>query len=165
MAEPTAAVAARIGPPNLNIYADYQSSGPSRRLPDPNVQVTITPPPPPPRSLYPDYSAEDAAAAPWKYTGYRVFSRWMAADQEFFIVRRFGALNTRVILALQDEITQLERVLDGIDMQYSRKAEDPRTNNGSFRFDPSDQRRELIHDILPGKLLKYSTCASFEGGC
>ncbi|MCJ1426678.1 hypothetical protein MMC29_004581 [Sticta canariensis] len=80
----------------------------------------------------------------------------MAADQEFFIVRRFGALNTRVILALQDEITQCEQKLDMIDIEYSRKAQHPSTNNGSFRFDPSDERRSLIHDTLLDKLLKYN---------
>lgn len=80
----------------------------------------------------------------------------MAADQEFFIVRRFGALNTRVILALQDEITQYEQRLDMIDMEYSRKAKDLSTNNGSFRFDPSNERREMIRAILPDKLLKYN---------
>lgn len=131
-------------PPRLNIPSPASQSVPNQ------------PPPSPPRALYPDYSAEDAAGAPWKYTGYRVFARWMAAEQELFIVRRFGALNTRVILALQDEITQFEQRLDMIDMEYSRKARDLSTNNGSFRSDQSEERRELIQDILPSKLLKYS---------
>lgn len=80
----------------------------------------------------------------------------MASDQAFFIVRRFGALNTRVILALQDEIAQLDQSLNALDEEYSRKARDDGTNNGSFRFDPSDERRELVQKILPEKLLKYS---------
>lgn len=126
----------------------------------PLANINNGPPPPPPRALYPDYSAQEAQGAPWKYAGYRVFSRWMAADQEFFIVRRFGALNTRVILALQDEITQHEQRLDMIDMEYSRKAKDLTTNNGSFRFDPSNERREIIRATLPDKLLKYSAWSS-----
>lgn len=56
------------------------------------------PPPPPPRRhrpYYPDYTKDDAGHFPWKYTGNRVFTRWVASDQAFSIVRRFGTLNTR----------------------------------------------------------------------
>jgi len=39
----------------------------------------------------------------------------MASDSAFMVVRRFGALNTRIALSLQDEIVQLEQELDDID--------------------------------------------------
>lgn len=118
--------------------------------------TTIAPPLPPPKTPYPDYDSHEAERVPWKYSGYRVFSRWVASDQAWFIVRRFGALNTRVILALQDEIVQLDQSLDEIDEELSRKAIDDSTNNGSFRYDPSNRRRDLILNTLPKKLLKYS---------
>lgn len=121
-----------------------------------NTTPANAPPPPPSRAPYPDYDDEEAASAPWKYAGYRVFSKWVASEQAFFIVRRFGALNTRVILALQDEIVQLEQTLNALDESFSRKEKDTSTNNGSFRYDPSVQRRELVQEILPGKLLRYS---------
>jgi hypothetical protein len=53
-------------------------------------------------------SATDEQKLPWKYIGHKVFSRWIASDQTFFVMRRFGALNARVALSLQDEIVELE---------------------------------------------------------
>jgi len=53
-------------------------------------------------------SAREKLGKPWKYIGCKVFSRWVASDSSFFILYRFGALNTRVALSLQDEIVQLE---------------------------------------------------------
>lgn len=53
--------------------------------------------------------------APWKYAGYRVFSRFMASDDAFLIVRRFGNLNARIALSLQDDIVLLEQQLDNLE--------------------------------------------------
>jgi hypothetical protein len=95
---------------------------------------------------------------PWKYVGYKVFSRWMASDRAFFIVRRFGALNARVALSLQDEIAELEEKLDFMDREYS-SPDRPDLNNGSLRDDPfveEGDRRQLVREILPQKLAKYS---------
>lgn len=96
---------------------------------------------------------------PWKYIGYKVFSRWMASDQTFFILRRFGALNARVALSLQDEIVELEEKLNFMDKEYS-STEWPDVNNGSFRDDPfaniQDDRGNLVRNTLPEKLAKYS---------
>ena len=133
--------------------------------------LSIPPPPPPPpppssqrqRAPYPDYDKATADESPWKYVGYRVFAKWMASEQTFFIVRRFGALNTRVILALQDEIVELEQQLNHLDEDYSRKdANENHTHNGSFRFDGFEDRRNLIQDILPEKLAKYSRTYSMK---
>jgi len=95
---------------------------------------------------------------PWKYVGYKVFSRWMASDQTFFIMRRFGALNARVALSLQDEIVELEEQLDFMDKEYS-SPDVADVNNGSFRDDPfigPGDRLDLVRNILPEKLAKYS---------
>jgi hypothetical protein len=62
--------------------------------------------------------------APWKYTGYRIFSRWMATDNDFLIVRRFGNLNARIILSMQDDIVQLEEQLNLIHKAVSGKEMD-----------------------------------------
>jgi hypothetical protein len=45
---------------------------------------------------------------PWKYVGYKSYASWVASSDSFFHVRKFAALNVRVILALQDEISVLE---------------------------------------------------------
>lgn len=118
--------------------------------------ATAAPPPPISRDTYPDYNKHDAKQSPWKYDGYRLFSKWLASEKTFFIVRQFGALNTRIILALQDEIVQLEQRLNRIDEEVSRKDLPDSTNNGSFRYDRSDERRYLVETILPEKLAKYS---------
>ena len=95
---------------------------------------------------------------PWKYIGYKVFSRWVASDPSFFVLRRFGTLNARVALSLQDEIAQLEEKLDYMDKMYSDR-DIPDVHNGTFRnetFIGDDDRQALVKDVLPGKLEKYS---------
>jgi hypothetical protein len=94
---------------------------------------------------------------PWKFKGYRVFSKWMASDQAFFVVRRFGALNCRVILSMQDELVQLEEELETQD-QLSMRKPAPNIHNGSFRLDNSNERRKLITETIPQKLKEYSKC-------
>lgn len=51
---------------------------------------------------------------PWKYAGYRDFSSFVASDNNFFILRRFSTLSARVLLALQDELVELEDQLNVI---------------------------------------------------
>jgi hypothetical protein len=51
----------------------------------------------------------------WRDIGYRGVAEWMTSEDDFFIIRRFATLNTRVLLAKQAEISQLERMLDDID--------------------------------------------------
>jgi hypothetical protein len=80
----------------------------------------------------------------------------MASDQAFFILRRFGTLNARVLLALQDEIVELEDQLNLLDEEASRKETPLNLDNGTFRDDPFSDRRELVTKILPEKLAKYS---------
>src|SRR5690349_8772339 len=48
---------------------------------------------------------------PWKYIGYPAFALWLSSDNDFFLIRRFDALNARVILMLQWEISVLESKL------------------------------------------------------
>jgi len=43
----------------------------------------------------------------------------MASDSAFLVIRRFGALNARIALSMQDEIVQLEEQLYDIDEALS----------------------------------------------
>lgn len=127
--------------------------------PSPPAPPTPVDPLPPARSdSYPDFTVEEAQENPRKYSGYRVFSRWMASDQAFFILRRFGTLNTRVLLAMQDEIVELEDRLNFMDEEYSRRDYTESVDNGTFRDDPFGDRRKLVQEILPEKLARYSMC-------
>jgi hypothetical protein len=147
--------AGRPQPPQLQTQTSAAGSAPTP--PTPPAPPTPIDPLPPPRSLsYPDFKPADARDNPRKYSGYRVFSRWMASDQAFFILRRFGTLNTRILLAMQDEIVELEDRLNLLDEEASRKETPDNVDNGTIRDDPFGDRRRLVTEILPDKLAKYS---------
>lgn len=55
-----------------------------------------------------DITHEDRKKQPWKYIGYRGFCKFVASDDDFFVLRRFSTLSSRVLLALQDELSELE---------------------------------------------------------
>ena len=91
---------------------------------------------------------------PWKYLGYQSFSRFVASDHDFFILRRFGALSAQVILALQDELSCLERNLELIEKRQ-REEHAPDVHNGSFRQETQHDRKKLLLDARP-LLREYS---------
>ena len=88
--------------PSILPFSKSQSSFSSTSIPQTNPSTT------------------DIEAQPWKYLGYRAFCEWSASDNELFVLRRFTALNTRVILKMQDEIVQLEEELAEIDYQNAQ---------------------------------------------
>ena len=108
--------------------------------PTPGIQSSVT--------------KEDIDKRPWKYVGYRGFSTFLASDNDFFILRRFGTLHARVLLALQDQISVLGETLNTIDREASRK-EAPHLHNGSFRTDRVQDRMDLILQI-DKRLREYS---------
>lgn len=97
---------------------------------------------------------EEVKKRPWKYIGYRTFTQWAASDNDFFVVRRFGALNTRVILKWQDDITRLEEELETLEKENSRVGGQV-VNNGSFRHDTVPRRRQILMECYT-KLKEYS---------
>ncbi|MCJ1248357.1 hypothetical protein MMC30_005574 [Trapelia coarctata] len=99
-------------------------------------------------------SEKEIQDKPWKYNGYRTFSQVIASDSDFFVIRRFGALNARVILALQDEISQLEEQLSSLEDIYSSKDHED-VNNGSFRQESKPERATTVRE-LKIKLKEYN---------
>ncbi|CAG8959669.1 hypothetical protein HYFRA_00001573 [Hymenoscyphus fraxineus] len=83
---------------------------------------------------------------PWKYVGYRLFSRWLRSDKAFFAFRKFSTLHARVILGLQDDISLLEEQLDLLETFYSRPGPED-FEDGSFRRDTSTERKTLLEKI------------------
>ena len=101
---------------------------------------------------------DDIAKKPWKYIGIKGYSEFLASEDDLLIFRRFGALNTRVLLALQDEVSVLEQQLNEMDTVCGdKKGED--YNNGTFRDDMPDRADLLNH--LREKLYQYSPWQSF----
>jgi hypothetical protein len=101
-----------------------------------------------------ELSADDLAQKPWKYLGYRAFSDLVASDDSLLMVRRFSVLTARVLLSLQDALTQDEERLEKLERQLAAKdAAD--VHNGSFRQEPQQKRKELLQEI-DAKLRNYS---------
>lgn len=114
---------------------------------------------PPVLSEPPHVTQDDIFHEPWKYTGYKKYSWFLASDDDFLIFRRFGILNARVLLLLQDELTVAETKLKTLDEEYSLKNA-PRLHNGSFRIEQGEEkqqeRRRLLLEIKD-KVSEYST--------
>jgi Family of unknown function (DUF6594) len=106
-------------------------------------------------SVGPNHVTEfDVYDQPWKYKGYKHYSWFLASDDDFLIFRRFGTLNARVILAMQDGISAAEAKLKALDDEASLKNA-PRRHNGSFRREEDQERKALITEIKE-KLKEYS---------
>ncbi|KAN0089943.1 hypothetical protein V8E51_018522 [Hyaloscypha variabilis] len=98
----------------------------------------------------------------WKFVGYPGFCEYSALDDNFLLLRRFGALNARVLLDLQLRIHQYESELYHLD-QACR--DDPNENDGSTRMDSltwdvnenNDRKRrgEIVRELQP-LLHKYN---------
>lgn len=101
----------------------------------------------------PQLTGEEIEQKPWKYIGYKGYSEFIASENDFYVLRGFRSLNTRIALALQDQITVLEQKMEQLDTQYSRRhAED--LHNGSFRYDRDD--RAALLEAIASKLSLYS---------
>ncbi|KAI0437797.1 hypothetical protein F4803DRAFT_128555 [Xylaria telfairii] len=88
---------------------------------------------------------EEVQKQPWKYVGYRRYAEFLSSDSDALIFRRFGTLNARVGLLLQDKVSVLERKLMDLDRDFSRRDADP-INNGTFR-DDKEEREALLNEI------------------
>ncbi|TGJ88060.1 hypothetical protein E0Z10_g637 [Xylaria hypoxylon] len=100
-----------------------------------------------------DPSAEEVQKKPWKYVGYKRYTEFISTDPDLLIFRRFGTLNARVGLVLQDRISLLEQKLIDLDNEYSRRNADP-INNGTLRDDIQD--REALLNTISYHLDKYN---------
>jgi hypothetical protein len=83
---------------------------------------------------------------PWKYLGYREYSNYIASDEDYLILRRFGCLHIRVLLMLQDELVELENRLAELDASLAAR-DYVDVHNGSFREETSETRLDTIHEI------------------
>jgi hypothetical protein len=93
----------------------------------------------------------------WKYIGYKGYTKLISSDGDLFILRRFNALNVRVMLEQQDKISVLEQKLNAIDNQNSR-IDAPDVNNGTIRDDLTERKRLL--DEISKEIYRYSWSAS-----
>jgi len=108
------------------------------------------PPPsssPLPTAAEPRISADLAYEKAWKHVGYRGYSRLLGSHEHFLHVRLFRTLNARVILAMQDHISVLERNLDKLEADLSAPGAPDTVHNGTFRRETSKERFKLVWEI------------------
>lgn len=82
----------------------------------------------------------------WLYYGYRALSKWMASDHEFFVLRRYSAMNARCLLFLQNEIAKKEKRLAFLDGE-SMRAPPGLSGCDSFDDDPFPERNTIILEV------------------
>jgi hypothetical protein len=92
----------------------------------------------------------------------------MATDDDFFVVRRFGTVNAHVILWMQHEISQKERMLADLHKRMEDATvakEGIEGQNDSFEWDKKylPERHNLMRD-LAALLLHYSQSYSVSCG-
>ena len=85
----------------------------------------------------------DIDRKPWRYLGYHSFANFVASDHDFFVLRRFGSLNARGLLGLQDQLSQIEEQLEALE-DHLRSKDGPNVRNGSFREETQDERAQLV---------------------
>ena len=91
-----------------------------------------------------------------KSRGYPAMCTFMASDDDFFVLRRFGKLGARVVLRLQNEIAQLEDDLQAEDA-FCMRQENPKLDNGTFALDPSERRKKIMEE-LTWRMERYRKC-------
>lgn len=92
----------------------------------------------------------------WKYIGYPGFCDFSALDDDFLLLRRFAALNIRVLLDLQFQITQVEAQLLNLDQECR---DDPDQDSAASRMDSlawdnsehnkRQRRGDLVRELQP----------------
>jgi hypothetical protein len=97
---------------------------------------------------------EEIERKPWKYVGYKGYTKFIASESDFFILRRFTAASIRVALYLQDQVATLVKDLEEIDRRSSQKSA-PDYHNGSFRYDENEERQDILVR-LHTKMTEYS---------
>jgi hypothetical protein len=102
-----------------------------------------------------DPTLEEKKSRAWQYAGYKDYCDFLACSRSFFLIRQFRTANTRVLLALQDDIAQLSEDLDSLDRERSlKKGNDEEIHNGTLRQEASKTRVQTIW-MLQEKLQKY----------
>lgn len=76
----------------------------------------------------------------------------MSSDDDFLALRRFDRVHCRLLLSLQDQVSELESALDLVDARLSKRSS-PDIDNGSVRND-TKERKELL-ERLHRKLSEY----------
>ena len=97
-----------------------------------------------------DLSGDSPGVLTYSSRGYPAMCRWMASDDDFFVIRKFGEVAARVLLRMQDRIAQLEESLE----EQDKISEIHGLHSGTFRKEKNLTRDEIM-DELTWRLKEY----------
>ena len=84
----------------------------------------------------------------WHYYGYPELSKWMASDNDAFVLRKYSKSAARTLLYLQNEIGKREKALDDWDT-FSMKHKPGQAGCNSFKSEKFPERTQLICELRP----------------
>jgi len=90
-------------------------------------------------------------------TGYPLLAKTIAASPNLQVYRRFSTLNHRILLHMQDEISEYSSMLDALDAQSESEVKNRRQMAGTIL---GDQRLQILGAIA-WKIGLYSTYTPF----
>jgi hypothetical protein len=132
------------------------ATAPGAHIPPPSNSYQMHPLQPP-TSSKPSVDEKARFDQAWKYEGYQELSKWMASDDDFFVIRRFESLNANTILWMQHHIARLEQELAEIHKNIEDSKPEDNLVNSSFNWDAKYMpRRNQILGELSRQLLHYS---------
>jgi len=108
-----------------------------------------------PAASYASESSSVTGSSEIQPVGYDRLSKLIASDNDFLVFRRFGELNVRNILYLQDQLSEITEELAVEDAKLDTKP-------GTRRWDDNRTRNDLMQKA-EGILRRYSTSHQSEG--
>jgi hypothetical protein len=90
--------------------------------------------------------------------GYPRVAAFLDSDDDFRLYRRFGYIQSRLLLEKQDDLRRLEEHLDRMDRKDSKKSNQLLMTRQTIGADSFKERRELMQEIET-KYNEYCRCA------
>lgn len=104
---------------------------------------------PGPRPAVPELCAHEITVKDF-HPGYPTFATFLDSDESFTLYRRFGYLQSRLLLDQQDELRCLEAQLDELD-----KSEENSRPDSTFTREGQGQQRQEILSLVKTKFCDY----------
>jgi len=92
---------------------------------------------------------------PRRVAGYSGLAKFMASDKVFCMFRRFDKVSVRILLNLQDEISQLEEELETFDQTDEQSRSATALYSLHTRRQDSNEARKLLLQTLSDKIYAY----------
>lgn len=100
----------------------------------------------------------------YQYVGYPALSQWMSSSNDFFLVRKFGAVTARSILYLQHQIAKRELMLEHLDEKSLNWPPGCGARHSIEIDDAGGPRGQVMAELLPllERYRKYKLCLQLQ---